>query len=112
MAANVLKFHEIAEKVGAKVYWKRGEKGMVVSRGKGDKQKKQKFDIALPKSLEDAFLIEGEGDLERGKREVFGRYLRAFAVDAQAILRGSLGDDGDKKQKTRVSYLEEIESLS
>ena|SRR5580765_1323602 len=75
---------------------------MKVTRGKGSDQKELEFSVHIPRTLEDAIKIEGA-------REVFGRYLRALAVDIQAKKRLALGDTGEKKERKRASYLEVLE---
>lgn len=72
-----------------------------VSTGKGDQKVTNKFDADMPETLADAIALEG-------LPAVFKRYLSSLAIELQGKERAKLAPEGEKKERKRASYLEEL----
>ena len=71
-------------------------------RREGTEKVEKSFMIAMPGSLKDAILLEGQD-------KVFERYLSALAIAQQAELRRQIATtDGEKKERKRAGYLETL----
>lgn len=72
-----------------------------VSTGKGESKTESSFEAEMPASLADAIGLEGE-------KAVFRRYLSSLAIELQGQERAKLAPEGEKKERKRASYLEEL----
>lgn len=71
------------------------------STGKGESKTETEFDGEMPASLADAIALEGVNG-------VFKRYLNSLAIELQGEQRAKLAPEGEKKERKRASYLEEL----
>lgn len=72
-----------------------------VSTRKGDGAKTE-FTTPLPKDLASAILHEGS------EKEVLRYYIKAKVVELQAEQRNKLQPEGEKKERKKAAYLEEL----
>lgn len=88
---------EIPEKKDAKVV----AVTLKCSTGRGDDKNEQDFEASMPATLADAIALEGP-------KAVFARYLKHMAIELQAAERQKLAPAGEKKERKRANYLEQL----
>lgn len=71
------------------------------STGRGDAKNTQEFQAEMPASLADAIAVEGVD-------AVFKRYLSSLAIELQGEQRSKMAPEGEKKERKRAGYLEEL----
>ena len=74
---------------------------LTVSTGKGEAKTSTEFTTEMPESLMDAIAAEGVTG-------VFRRYLSSLAIERQGEERAKLAPEGEKKERKRAKYLEEL----
>jgi len=77
------------------------EVSLKCSTGKGDAKVEHDFAAKMPASLADAIALEGS-------KGVFRRYLNSLAIELQGEERQKLAPEGEKKERKRARYLEEL----
>ncbi|MGH9426567.1 MAG: hypothetical protein ACRD2L_09750 [Terriglobia bacterium] len=71
------------------------------STGKAESRTETEFQASMPASLGDAIALETE-------KGVFRRYLNSLAIELQGEQRQKLAPEGEKKERKRARYLEEL----